>query len=213
MRTPSPTRDPAVLPHVRPAWLSVSFFACVDYQASNCGPYRELLFVPGVLRAFDGRRHWSVSRIFVSTVQSLVNGRRNWGLPKELAQFDIVYGDRNGFEDRIVVKRAERTLADLRLRTSRLRVPATTTVVPRAARTVVQWDDSTEYVFTPSARGWLSPARVLSWTADAEVFPGLADATVLAAAKIVALELTVPPPQMQARNAQGGAGTARAVRE
>ena len=51
----------------------------------------------------DGKRHLSISRIFVSTLDSVVNGQRNWGIPKDVAQFDVRYGD-NGV-DRVTVSR------------------------------------------------------------------------------------------------------------
>lgn len=61
----------------------------VDYSESNCGPYRELLLIPGSFRVRD-KTLASISRIFVSTTESLASGRRNWGIPKELADFSVV---------------------------------------------------------------------------------------------------------------------------
>jgi hypothetical protein len=59
----------------------------VDYADSPAGPYRELLYMPGRLTLPGGRKAWSVTRIYVSTWDSVVNGRRNWGIPKDLAEF------------------------------------------------------------------------------------------------------------------------------
>src|SRR5512144_2039994 len=55
-----------------------SVLACVDYDEAPCGPYREVLFIPGSMRFADGRRHFSISRIVVSTWGSVVSGRTNW---------------------------------------------------------------------------------------------------------------------------------------
>ena len=67
----------------------LSVLMLVDYTAAPCGPYRELLFIPGTMRFPDGRRHGSISRIVVSTWESVVNGRRNWGIPKDRADFAV----------------------------------------------------------------------------------------------------------------------------
>ncbi|MGC8605722.1 MAG: acetoacetate decarboxylase family protein, partial [Desulfomonilaceae bacterium] len=58
----------------------------VDYKSSNVGPYKELLFIPGKI-SFKGRKLFTISKIFVSTMDSVVNGRENWGIPKEHANF------------------------------------------------------------------------------------------------------------------------------
>ena len=44
----------------------------LDYTSSDVGPYRELLFVPGRY-SLGGRRCYSISRIYVSTPESVAN--------------------------------------------------------------------------------------------------------------------------------------------
>jgi hypothetical protein len=60
----------------------------VDYHESNAGPYRELLLIPGIF-SWSKCRAYSISKIFVSTQQSVLSGQKNWGIPKELADFKI----------------------------------------------------------------------------------------------------------------------------
>lgn len=60
----------------------------VDYATSAVGPYHELLFVPGRLN-FDKKKIFSISKIYVSSQDSVENGIANWGIPKELADFKI----------------------------------------------------------------------------------------------------------------------------
>ena len=56
----------------------------VDYRQSPVGPYRELLFLAG--RNLRWRHHrFSITRIYVSTEASAVNGRENWAIPKQTA--------------------------------------------------------------------------------------------------------------------------------
>lgn len=75
-----------------PAGMADSFLGLVgcvmlvDYRQSPVGPYRELLFIPGLFRTARGRR-FSITRIFVDSAASMDWGRRNWGIPKEMAQF------------------------------------------------------------------------------------------------------------------------------
>ena len=60
----------------------------VDYQTSNVGPYRELLFIPGQFQ-FGSKRYYAITKIYVSTQISVENGRINWAIPKEIADFHI----------------------------------------------------------------------------------------------------------------------------
>lgn len=59
----------------------------VDYQTADCGPYQELLYIPGKA-LFGGQKRYTISDIYVSSMSSVVNGRRNWGIPKILADFN-----------------------------------------------------------------------------------------------------------------------------
>ncbi len=59
----------------------------VDYESSNVGKYQELLFIPGMF-TFDWAKVFSISKIYVSSDESILNGRKNWGIPKEKADFE-----------------------------------------------------------------------------------------------------------------------------
>ncbi|MBB6004695.1 acetoacetate decarboxylase family protein [Arcicella rosea] len=59
----------------------------VDYQSSNVGQYQELLFISGMF-TFDWAKVFSISKIYVSSDESVLNGRKNWGIPKEKADFE-----------------------------------------------------------------------------------------------------------------------------
>lgn len=60
----------------------------VDYHSSPVGGYQELLFIPGMFR-FGNATAFNISKIYVSTYESVYNGIENWGIPKELATFSI----------------------------------------------------------------------------------------------------------------------------
>ncbi|HOT44038.1 MAG TPA: acetoacetate decarboxylase family protein [Spirochaetota bacterium] len=74
----------------------------VDYEKSDAGPYRELLFIPG---EFDYlyKKFYSITKIYVSTKESVDNGRANWGIPKELADFEAIRIDKR--RERIIVRK------------------------------------------------------------------------------------------------------------
>lgn len=60
----------------------------VNYESSNCGPYGELLFIPGKFKCNKGKKN-SITKIYVSSKDSVDNGRANWGIPKEYAKFNF----------------------------------------------------------------------------------------------------------------------------
>lgn len=68
--------------------LSLSILALVDYKESGVGPYREILYMPGVF-LWNGRLCGHISKIFVDTESSVSSGIFNWGIPKELAKIKV----------------------------------------------------------------------------------------------------------------------------
>ena len=171
-----------------------SYLMYVDYAESGCGPYRELLFVPGAFPFGDGRRHLTISRILVSTWDSVVNGRDNWGIPKDRADFEVEQGLDGGREDRVRVVSDGRELCELRLATLRFAppLPVQGALLPARLRTLAQSFRGRTYYYAPSAGGRVRPGRLLSWRFDADLFPDLAAAPVLAAFKVESFRMTFP---------------------
>ena len=168
-----------------------SYLMYVDYAESGCGPYRELLFIPGAFPFGDGRRHLSISRILVSTWDSVVNGRNNWGIPKDRADFDV---RQEGREEIVRVTSDGRELCELRLATLRFAppLPVHGGIVPVALRTMAQRFRGSTYYYTPEARGRVRPARLLSWRFDGALFPDLAGAAVVAALRVESFRMRFP---------------------
>jgi hypothetical protein len=77
-----------------PPFLNYSFkgglgnIMIMDYFESNVGPYQELLFIPGKFN-YNNKKNYSITKIYVSSMESVVNGRENWGIPKQLANFNF----------------------------------------------------------------------------------------------------------------------------
>jgi len=65
----------------------------IRYHMSSVGPYDELLIVPGAFKPPPGCPNQGpglrVTQIYVSSLESVLNGRRNWNIPKKLARFEF----------------------------------------------------------------------------------------------------------------------------
>ena len=166
-----------------------SILMFVDYAESPAGPYRELLYIPGRFRTADGVPAWSVTRIFVSTWDSVVNGRLNWGIPKDLAQFARTPTARG---ERIDVTAGERRIASLALEARGPVLPVHAALLPRGLRRLVQYHGKQRFEFTPGARGRASLARVGSIAADPELLAELSGARVSLALRIPEFRLQFP---------------------
>jgi hypothetical protein len=172
----------------------VSFLMYVDYAESGCGPYRELLFIPGSIPFEDGRRHLSIGRIVVSTWDSVVNGRNNWGIPKDRADFEVERPAGDGREEHIRVTSDGREVCDLRFAASRFApaLPVSGGLLPTGLRTLAQGFRGRTYYYAPEARGRVRPGRLVSWCFDAKLFPDLADARILAVLQVESFRMTFP---------------------
>lgn len=173
---------------------AISYLMYVDYAESACGPYRELLFIPGAFPFADGGRHLTISRILVSTWDSVVNGRLNWGIPKDRADFEVAAAVAGGREDHIRVISDGRELCDLRFASVPFMpsLPVSSALVPERYLTLAQRFEGRDYLYTPQASGRVRPGRLVSWRFDAPLFPDLAAASVLAVFKVERFRMRFP---------------------
>jgi hypothetical protein len=189
-----PAGDPArtaFLPAELQASLksAVSVLMCVAYDSAPCGPYRELLFIPGTAQFGQGR-YPTISRILVSTWDSVVNGRRNWGIPKDQASFDWSQADGN---DHWRISSGGREVCALEFTPPvGPRLPLRSQWVPGAIGTVAQRLAGSTYYVRPEARGWMRLCRLRRMQCNDALFPDLARATVLAALRIEDFRMVFP---------------------
>ena len=169
----------------RTAWMMF-----VDYEHSDVGPYHELLFIPGSFPFEDGKRHLSISRIFVSSMDSVVNGQRNWGIPKELAQFEVRYGEQG--VDAVRVSQNGALIAELAFKHYPLPLPFSTALIPRSLRTLGQHHEGQTFVYTPSASGWIRPARLTHLQSNPALFPDLRGVTAPLSVKVQRFSMVFP---------------------
>jgi hypothetical protein len=166
-----------------------SLLMVVDYKSSNVGPYRELLFIPGRFRTRHGLC-WSISKIYVSSWSSVKNGQRNWGIPKEQADFEIEReADKS---ERFLVSRDGAVFADLKFKPAGPSLPRAGALVPASLRTLVHPFEGREYFCTPSGRGRVRYARMLSARVDEQHMPPVAEGRVVFTVRLSDLSIEFP---------------------
>lgn len=140
----------------------------VDYHRSEAGPYRELLFIPGKF-SFWGQKHYSISKIYVSTETSVQNGRANWAIPKELAEFDW-QGDKKA--EHIIISHPENqaAIADFRLQSKGPKFPVNTCIFPLS---LGQEDSGRVLITHPYGKGWGRLAGLTDVTVNSRYFPDI----------------------------------------
>lgn len=183
--------DPFTPPQLQGKRLSgnIGYVMLVDYSSSAVGPYYELLFIPGRFQIGKQRRY-SISSIFVSSEDSVVNGRRNWGIPKYHANFDLQYDSKGGVS--ASVSRNGAVFCKLQFEKKRGSIPVTTALVPPVLRTLTQHWEGQRFDYTPSAGGWAGLARLHSAWADPSEFPELNKAKPLLAVATTKFRMTFP---------------------
>lgn len=149
---------------------SYSRMMYVDYRSSPVGPYRELLFDPGKFM-FDRRSCRTISRIFVSTPESVVNGAENWGIPKTIAEFETTTLP-NGWE-RITVSAEGTVFAELTFSTVRFGFPFSDRWLPARFRTTAQHYREQCYFYAPITRATMKIGRLRKSKIDSRMFPDI----------------------------------------
>jgi hypothetical protein len=167
----------------------------VDYQRSPVGPYRELLFAAG--RNLRWRRHlFSITRIYVSTEASAVNGRENWRIPKQTAEFEVI--EKKDGAERVIVQNDRLAEVDLTVAPGRgFPLPAAGPLAPPSWRTITQFQDGRIYETRMSGWGTLRPARLLDFRAMPKAFPDVNEGKLIAGFQVRDFRLRFPWPRGQ----------------
>lgn len=154
-------------------WIGAVMY--IDYQHSNVGPYQELLFIPGIFR-LGGSYAFSISKIWVSTYDSLWNGRKNWGIPKEQAQFSI---EQQANGSRIYKAGTEdRTFFEASVKSRGPQLPFTSRLFPWTR--ICQQSPNGLLLTNPEAKGKMQLSSLVEIHTDQGLFPPLAGLKPLA---------------------------------
>jgi hypothetical protein len=167
-----------------------SVVVVVDYEDTPVGAYREIFIAPGAYRFFDGRKYLSITKIYVSTMASVVNGRANWGIPKELADFAIDRG-KPGHET-YTAAIGGRSFFEMELKSYPPSLPASSRFMPPRMLHFAQLLDGRVFRFRLSLSGSMRFARVLRAKIDPALFPDLTEGRLLAGARMSPCTLGMP---------------------
>ncbi|MGB5210583.1 MAG: acetoacetate decarboxylase family protein [Gammaproteobacteria bacterium] len=162
----------------------------VDYWRAEAGPYRELLFIPGRFQ-YGARRRWSITRILVSTPESVAGGRANWGIPKQQAEFDLAQPSEGRSSVRVETSDKQH-LASFSWESRGPTLPVSTGLLPASLHTLIQDLDGQRFEFTPKASGGMSAARLHCIETNPALFPAISRTQVFAAFSVERFQMQFP---------------------
>ncbi|WP_026374894.1 hypothetical protein [Aestuariibacter salexigens] len=179
----------------------LAFMMFVDYHTSPVGPYREWLFIPGKVDNPRGR-HFSIAQIYVDSLQSVVGGQKNWGIPKDEAEFEFRF---NGPEWHLTCQKESAHLA-LDGDVKGPSIPINSSFMPFS---LYQQRDNQHYWSTPTATGRANWLRIKKLRFQGATFPDLSRQTCLGALAISRFNMVFPTPDTMPVYAQRrlGGGT------
>lgn len=165
----------------------------LDYRTSPIGAYQELLLIPGRFQ-FGRRRYYTITKIYVSSIPSVTNGRHNWGIPKELADFTVEKVDARTKQFR--VSRGGIPFFDATLEAGILRLPVNTIMNPFPMRLLQRHEDTTFLSTEPSAGGVVSLGGLKRLEVDGSAFPDVSRQQLLGVVEVVNFRLRFPVPEV-----------------
>jgi hypothetical protein len=161
----------------------------VDYQESPVGPYKELLFIPG---KFGEEKLQSITTIFVDSDASTLNGRANWAIPKQTADF---HWQKEKGLDRVDVTLNGKPVFQASIRSGGISFPMSTGLLPIRLRQELE----DQVLFTqPEGKGWGKLAHMQDLEVDPLLFPDIRGIKPLLALKVSPFTLTFPKPSIPA---------------
>jgi hypothetical protein len=167
--------------------LGLGAMMLVDYQTSGVGPYHELLFIPALFR-IKNQYVFSISKIYVSSEQSVVNGRHHWGIPKELAQFTVSSPDPTQEKWEVALPSGE-VFFSVNLRKHSFTLPISTSLLPLR---VIQQKPHGFTLTRPSAKGRACRVTPSRWGIHPDYFPNAAELPLISALHISSLSMVFP---------------------
>lgn len=162
----------------------------VRYAETAVGPYDELLFVPGFMQEQD-TQYPSITKIYVSSQTSVLGGRQNWAIPKELAQFSW---QTEGNDEVMTVRQGDEMVAEWRLRQPRLTLPTYINLLPARFRTVMQQQNGQTYFTTLTGNGQAGLTQLHTAYTNPDYFPPVHLLKPIVALRITTFKMTFPVP-------------------
>jgi Acetoacetate decarboxylase (ADC) len=161
----------------------------VDYHSSPVGSYRELLFIPGYFK-LGGKNTFSISKIYVSSQESVWNGINNWGIPKELANFTVEQPDKR--TKLFSASLNDQSFFEATVKSGRFSFPFSSALFPL---NITQRLGQDLLLTKPSAKGKAYFADIQDIKINASLFPDLSSLKPLAALVVEDFEMKFPVPE------------------
>lgn len=165
----------------------------INYENSAVGPYKELMFIPGKFK-FSKKNKYSITKIYVSTNDSVVNGKKNWGIPKELADFSFEKIDPK--KERLIISKSNKPFMDITLQTRGPGIPVFTKLWPISLGQETK--DKTFYTHF-HGKGKEKLVKILDVSVNQKYFPDISEIKPLFAIKVENFELVFEKPEIVRR--------------
>lgn len=166
----------------------------VNYEKSNCGPYGELLMIPGKYNYNKSKLH-TISKIYVSSQDSVDNGYENWGIPKEHAHFEFKDLGRGRERVRVTASAApnSKVIFEATFKSGKIPFPVNTSLLPFP---LVQQYNGKEYRTTFSGKGRGRLSSMEDVTINPAMFPDVSKVKPIAIIRVSPFEITFPVAQI-----------------
>ena len=176
----------------------LSALMMVDYSSSPAGPYKELLWIPGK-RVTPFGPWYHISRILVSSMESVINGRINWEIPKERADFSF---HKSGDIESVAVSDEQGSIFEASFRARGPVFPVSTALLPFPLLQEAEPGSATPAGTTGTRSRWLQTtfsgsgrgrfARMTDCKIHPERFPALAKLKPLAVLAVEPFNIKFP---------------------
>jgi len=161
----------------------LGYVMLVDYTESPVGPYKELLFIPGKFRK---SKQQAITKIFVDSESSTVNGQANWGIPKETLP---ISWEKTEKKDQFNLLNKGKEVFSMEVKHGGISFPVSTALLP--IRLCQTWK-KLKYYTRPMGRGWGKLARVKKIELDPRFFPDIRNQKPLLAIRVKPFVMEFP---------------------
>lgn len=167
----------------------------VNYENSNCGPYGELLLIPGKYN-YKNKKLNTISKIYVSSQESVINGKINWGIPKEYANFNFESSSKR-LEKVTVTSSDSKPIFEATFKIGIIPFPVSTSLLPFP---LVQQYNDTEYKTTFKGKGIGRLTKMVDLKVNSEMFPDIESVKPIAIIRVSPFNITFPVPDTKTIN-------------
>ena len=162
----------------------------VNYENTPIGSYHELLFIPSKF-SFPNRNLATISKIYVSTEESVNCGIKNWGIPKELANFNFTKIDKK--RTKVEVTKDSIQIASFTFKETIIPIPVSTNIMKFP---LIQKKNDNLYITNFEGFGKGKMAIIEEQNINDKFFPNVSNQTPLITIKVDKFNIKFPKPEV-----------------